>query len=121
MPKITRDLLVHIDSPDLTFHDSVSFPESVPVTVDQNSEAVIGRARLRRTGVKVWADIFLHEDFPGLPYPYVCIIGVTPESRAFHSEESDVNYVIFGGVEYLSLLSTDSPILDVVLMPGEAE
>ena len=48
MPDVARDLVIHEDSEELTYHHSVKFPETVPVNVDCNEEMIVGRASLRR-------------------------------------------------------------------------
>ena len=110
MPEVARDLVIHEDTENLTYHPSVSFPEHVPVNVDCNEKAIIGNARLRHEDGKVTVDLHLNESFPGIPRPFTCLIGCTPETVLFDSEEG-TNYLLYGGVSYIAVLTGESPVI----------
>ena len=120
MPEVARDLVIHEDSPNLTYHHSVKFPEFVPVNVDCNEEFVIGRAYLRRINDQVVVDLHLHEVFPGIPRPFTCLIGTTAESVLFDSEDG-TNYLVYGGVSYVAVLSGVSPVIESATILNEEE
>jgi len=113
MPDVARDLVIHRDTKELTYHHSVKFPETVPVNVDCNEEAIVGRASLRRENDEVIVDIHLNESFPGIPRPFTCLIGTTPETILFDSEDG-TNYLLYGGVSYIAVLSGVSPVIEPV-------
>ena len=118
MPEVARDLVIHVDSKELTYHSSVKFPPFVPVCVDANDEAVIGRAVLRRIDDKVIIDLHLHEVFPGIPRPFTCLIGTNPETVLFDAEDG-TNYLLYGAVEKIAVLSGTSPVIENVMELGE--
>ena len=120
MPAVARDLVIHEDTENLTYHHSVKFPSRVPLIVDCNEEAVIGTAQLRREGGKVVADLFMRESFPGIPRPFTCLIGCTPETILFDAEDG-TNYLIYGGVSYVAVMSGISPVIEPTTELEEAE
>ena len=117
MPEVARSLLIHQDSQRLTYHDSVSFPDVVPVYVDCNENLSVGRAHVRHEDGNVWVDLHLDEEFPGIPRPFQCIIGCNPQTQLFHSEDG-TTYLIYGGIESIAVMSTHT---DAILAPGEED
>jgi hypothetical protein len=97
-----RDVVAHINCPELHYHDSVQTPEIVPLVMEFNDSHVIGRAGLRRDlDNNIVADLFVSdnpeiEDLLPQPPAAPNIFVSTKESDLMEFEGT--NYVMQGSV-----------------------
>ena len=103
--RVIKKQLIHTDSEALTFHESVTCPEVVPLVVDFNDEFVIGRARLYRDldAGTVTADFYIDKDPDYLAEPPFGLIACQ-DSKVFTSENG-TTYAVEGHFSQVSLFT----------------
>ena len=114
-------IVCHTDSPNLTYHDSVDFPDVVPLVVDFNDKRQVGRAKITRAEGHIYADLFLDQDVDELFEPPLALCA-TQGSTVFDSENG-TNYVMDGHLSQISLVTESAlqHMLDGTYEPTEEE
>ena len=100
-----QDLIVHVNTSDLTYHPSVEIDGTVPVTLDFNDAMKVGKARLSWVGDKLLANLFLIYDIDRLSDPLFAMVG-TANTDVFESENG-TKYGMGGKFSVVSVLTQD--------------
>lgn len=105
MPQVFKGVLVHTDSPDLTYHESVLYPDVVPLNLDFNAALSVGRAVIHRDAEAgtITLDLHIDESVEGLSSPPVALVGT--HGTAVFESENGTKYAVQGSIRSATVLT----------------
>lgn len=107
MSTVIEKHVLHTNTKSFTYHESVQIGDIIPLVVDFNDDAIIGRAKVfwSADGTKLLADLFIDKAVPYLCDPPLALVA-TQDADVFESEDG-TTYAIGGLMAQVSMLTED--------------